>query len=46
MGRPKPHAGCGGPIQTVYVRKGEPTRWVRLGLMCLACYSFWPDEAG
>jgi hypothetical protein len=38
-------------IQTVYVRRSRTVdherkeRWEKLGMMCLACYRFWPAKA-
>jgi hypothetical protein len=38
---------CGGKLLTAYVREkgqryGEPTRWVKVGVVCRGCSAWWP----
>lgn len=33
---------CGGDIQSIYARKGDPIKWLKLGEMCLRCHVFYP----
>lgn len=51
MARPSIHEGCGGKIQGVYIRVGNPAKWVALGRLCLTCrwWEVWnltPETAG
>lgn len=34
---------CRGDVHTIHARKGTPTKWIRVGSLCLRCHFFEPD---
>jgi len=36
---------CQGKVQTVYIRRGTPSKWIALGRACLTCGTLEPYTA-